>query len=418
MSLFLARVVAASLMLAACSREVRVPEDVALPADSPAGPGAPPVAAAPPAARDSAAPPPRAAADSCRLVPALAARRDSSLATHRYGDYVTLQLALDEVSALAGNVDSAATRRACQAAVATDWNLNTFLQSYRPAVRDNTVLKPDVVRTLGRITDPIDSVANAAPAADSVVMPPPAVEVPRMWVGALIAVVVLAGAGLGIGLWRLGEAIQASGLRLQEGQQRLQAQQSQFGPDLREKVDASTHALKEVVADAHRTTRTEIGGAFSRVGDLVMRLREQLASGPEGGPGTGGSSRRASETGMDVYPGEDMLVLDADPFGNAEWEEAMVDVHPASGGAPTIQAANLGMFKLRWVRGSPAQARLSVDPADTLGAAFREKLDAAFRRQGALRGTDHFQTLQDAVCVWDPAAKQGRIVQQGVVQEV
>lgn len=417
MSRFVARALAASLLLAACSREVRVPEDAALPADSPASPGAPAVAAAAPAARDSAAPPPRAAADSCRLGPALAARRDSSLAAHHYGDYVTLQLALDEVSALAGNVDSAATRRACQAAAAADWNLSTFLQSYRSAVRDNTVLKPEVVRTLGNITDPIDSVASAVPAADSVVTAPPAVEVPGLWMWTLIAVVVLAGAGLGIGLWRLGQAIQASGLRLEEGQKRLQSQQSQFGPDLREKVDASTHALKEVVADAHRTTRTEIGGAFSRVGEAVTRLREQLASGLEGGSGTAGSSRRASDTGIDAYPGEDMLVLDADPFGNAEWEEAMVDVHPASGGAPMIQAANLGMFKLRWVRGS-TQARLSVDPSDTLGAAFREKLDAAFRRQGALRGTDHFHTLQDAVCVWDPAAKQGRIVQPGVVQEV
>jgi len=435
----LARLVAAALVivLGACKGAPRVhtstEAETTEQADTAQASARPP-APAPPPTHASA----QASTDSCELTRELQAWSTSST-EKRYAVQVAAQLARVEiVSAPApkpgdstATVDTMTGKQACEAARKRDFN--GFLTAYR-TLNHETVLDQDFVSKLTAVGRQVAAAPRASairftpPAADSVVDQEPdtmnaevrpqdpvvnAVEVPREWLAGLIALVVLASSVLGYALWRLGRAIGDSEQRLQQSHHR---QQEQFVL-ARDEIDRSARQLQDDVGKAQQTTRDEVKNCFGLVRNEVAMLRERLAESRRGDADPGASPRWSGEPRVEGGRGEIPLVLDADPFGMADWEEATVDVRPASGGPAVISADNIGVFKVRWVRASDAQARLSVDPSRALGAAFRDKLDAAFRCQGRRSGTERWNTVQEALCTWDAGTRQGRITQQGVVEE-
>jgi hypothetical protein len=400
--------------------------DTAQASDRPPAPAAPPTHASA-----------QASTDSCELTRELQAWSASST-EKRYAVQVAAQLALMEVvSAPApkpgdstATGDTVAGKQACEAARKRDFD--GFLAAYRDLNRA-TVLDQDFVGKLTAVGRQVaagprtSAIRFTPPALDSMEQEPDSmnaevrpqdpvindVEVPREWLAALVALVVLAGGVLGYALWRLGRAIGNSEQRLQQSHDR---QQAQFVV-VRDQIDRSARQLQEDVGNAQQTTRDEVKNCFGLVRTEVAMLRERMAESRRGDADPDASSAWSGDSRLEGDRGENTLVLDADPYGMAEWEEATVDVRPVSGGPTAISADNIGVFRVRWVRDADAQARLSVDPSRALGAAFRDKLEAAFRCQGPRSGTDRWNTVQDALCTWDPGTRQGRITRQGVVEE-
>ncbi|HEU4560720.1 MAG TPA: hypothetical protein VFS20_22900 [Longimicrobium sp.] len=389
--------------------------DTAVKADTTKAANTPTLAPAPPNAPAAAAP------DTCVLNRALAAWSDSSLAAGLYGNFLTAQFALREVApasaragASAAPVDTARTNPACRAA--RERNLDQFLGAYREAT-PGTVLTRDFVGKLteiGRLLAASDTANRNDPASRDTtsVDARPAVQVPWEWLAALLALVVAAGVAVGYVLRRLARSLREAERHRSEIEHRQVKQLGEI-----QSVCGQIHrsaVIREDLGTVQQQTVAEIQNHFGRVRTEMAMLRESLANRTGGGSGT--ASTRSGEPWLDGDDGESTLVLDADPYGNAEWEEATVDVRSADGGPTTIHADSMGVFTVRWVRDG-AQARLSVDPSRALGAAFRDKLYAAFRCGGQPRGSGRYHTVHEAHCTWDPVTGQGRITRQGLVEE-
>lgn len=383
--------------------------------------------------------PAEAAADTCELRRELQAWSDSSLATARYGTYVVVRLAMmeneasplrtPEVSAALDSSD-AVVSMVCRTAHTQE--LNSFLASYR-RVRPSTVLTQDVVRTLSDVSTPIaasvsDTADSGGPATrdsanqwesndtESRLSDVPAfnrVDLPWIWLVALIGFITVAAAALGYALWRLGGMIRRFERWVQESHRR---NFQRVGEQIDQSVSSLKNAQEKTLKDAQQQALTETKNYFGRISNEVAILRERVMESLRGKGGTGALS--GADGGMFYADGRtDEIVLGPDSF--AEWEKNTVDVRLAEGGSATIHADDTyGVFIVRWVRDSGEEARLSVDPSKLLGAVYRDKLDAAFQCQGVARGTGRYRTVEEARCTWDPATKQGSIIQHGRVEEV
>jgi hypothetical protein len=430
MPLSLPRLFAAALVLAlgACG-DVRPLDDAPAGSDTSAEAGTQATASAPaPAPLDASTKP---KPDSCELTHQLEVWSDSSVARRRYGSFLTVQFALLEVASPSSGtpvapVDTAQATLACRAAL--EQNMNAFLRAYRQ-ITLATVLTEDFVSKLTEIGPKIGSFADSANRIDPVVdgsanpanstnakRPPPEaptvhqVDVPRVWLAALIAAIAITGVLLGYALRRLGEIIRHSEHELRESQRRHM-------DGVREKITESTRSLKDDVGKAQVPTLTEMTFSINRVGTEVTMLRERVEESLRGGAGVGASLEEPVHAERYSDGGKETFALDPDPYGNHQWEETAVDVRPVNGGSTSIYADTYGVFNVRWVRDSAVEAQLLVNSRKTLSAAHRDRLDAAFQSE-APRGTGRYHTVQYARCTWDPVTKQGRIIAPGRVEEV
>ena len=75
-------------------------------------------------------------------------------------------------------------------------------------------------------------------------------------------------------------------------------------------------------------------------------------------------------------------------------------------------------FVLTWVRGSPERAELRINQSRSLDASpYRAKIELVFNVRESRSTTGRFQTLQPAICRWDPEAGRGRLIEKGEVME-
>lgn len=430
------RLFAAALVLALGACKARPMDDTTVVVDSTANADTSQKSASAPAPAPSDAPP-----ATCELGHALEAWGDSVLAEKRYGVYVTVRLAHMEVESqstgrLPSTADTTATASACDAA--RERRLEPFLEAYRRGM-PATVLTQDVVRTLGETAGPIarsivnDTTQIDSPAGDTAkqqqvtdtttkdpapeeeIQPVQQVEVPPAWLAALIALITIAGAALIYALWNLSQ-------RLDEWMRPLhdtvKGQTSQLASikAASDQISSSARTLTEGVESVSKQLEQQGVSLFEtkrQTLDELKRVHSVLASPAKGTGSSSGGSRDA----WDEDDAENQLGADRASLGNADWEEATVDIQPTPGGLPSIHASPHGVFMVRWVHGS-GEARLSVDPDMVLSAAHGDKLNAAFRCREAPRGTGHYHTTQPARCTWDPTTSRGKITRPGRVEEV
>jgi hypothetical protein len=279
-----------------------------------------------------------------------------------------------------------------------------------------SMLSPGLVGRLGQLGPRISAFASdsaklepdSTPASAGSVVP--RVEVPWVWLAALLAVVAIAAAVLWYALRGLSLDLQDAGRQMRDNDIKHgdQVGDVKFSCD---QILKSSQSLKQDLETAQRQTLAETKNQFAWLRGEMAMLRDSLAN------RTGGSLGTGAPSGEPQYRGGGELRVSHDPFGHDQWEETVVDVRPADGGSASIHADDMGVFIVRFAPGSAAEARLSVNPSRSIGAALRDRLDAAFRCRGVRRGTDRYHTVQDASCTWDPVTGQGRITHLGEVEE-